>query len=125
MLFRRLDQPDPEAVKALWYVVAEGECRRYFVSQWERYRFAHPSVYSVKVSAAIRTYLDQCSIGHLWNVVYYAVRDLAALAQEGRHTSQHIYNMLSGGIRRQAEYRLANGKPIHPWHRPSQQGPHG
>lgn len=119
MLFQRLDQPEPEAVKALWHVVAESECRRYFVSQWERYRFAHPSVYSVKVSAVIRNYLEQCSIGQLWNIVYYEVKNLAALTQEGRHTPQHIYNMLPGGIRRYAEYRLANGQPIRPWRRPS------
>jgi hypothetical protein len=122
LLFRRLDQPDPEAVKALWYLVAEDECRRYFVSQWERYRFAHPGIYSAKVSATLQVYLDQCSIGQMWNVIYYAVKNLAALTQEGKHTPQHIYNMLPGGIRRYADYRLANGQPIRPWHRPSPAG---
>jgi hypothetical protein len=119
MLSHRLDQPEPEAVKELWHLVAESECRRYFVSQWERYRFAHPSVYSIKVSAVIKNYLEQCSIGQLWNIVYYEVKNLAALTQEGRHTPQHIYNMLPGGMRRYAEYRLANGQTIRPWRRPS------
>jgi hypothetical protein len=103
-------------------LVAEGECGRYFVSQWERYRFAHPGIYSPKVSVALRPYLDQCSIGQLWNVLYYAVKNLAALNQEGKHTPQHIYNMLPGGIRRYADYRLGNGNTIRPWHRPSPSG---
>ena len=98
------------------------ECRRYFVSQWERYRFAYPSIYSAKISAALQNYLEECSIGQLWNIVYYAVKNLAALMQEGRHTPHHIYNMLPGGIRRYADYRLANGQPIRPWRRPSPAG---
>lgn len=122
VLFRRLGQPEPEAVKALWYLVAEDECRRYFVSQWERYRFAYPGIYSAKISAALQNYLEECSIGQLWNIVYYAVKNLAALMQEGRHTPQHVYNMLPGGIRRYADYRLANGQPIRPWRRPSPAG---
>lgn len=119
VLFRRLDQPEPAAIEALWYLVAEGECRRYFISQWERYRFAHPDINSAKVSLALQPYLDQCSVGQLWNVIYYAVKNLAALTQEGKYTPQHIYNMLPGGIRRYADYRLANGQTIRPWHRPS------
>jgi hypothetical protein len=122
VLFQRLDQPDPKAVEALWYLVAEDECRRYFVSQWERYRFAHPGVYSAKVSATFRHYLDKCSIGQMWNVIYYEVKSLAALTQEGKHTPQHIYNMLPGGIRRSADYRLANNQPIWAWNRPSRTG---
>ena len=118
VLFQRLDQPDPKAVEALWYLVAEDECRRYFVSQWERYRFAHPGVYSAKVATALQLYLGPCSIGQMWNIIYYAVKNLAALTQEGRHTPQHIYNMLPGSICRYADWRLANSQPIRPWHRP-------
>ena len=73
LLFRRLDQPEPAAVEALWYLVAEDECKRYFVSQWERYRFAHPGVYSAKVSTTLQRYLDQCSIGQMWNVIYLSL----------------------------------------------------
>ena len=119
LLFRKLNQPDPEATYALWYLVAEDECKRYFVSQWERYRFAHPGIYSAKISAMLQVYLDQFSIGQMWNVIHYAVKNLAALTQEGEHTPLHIYNMLPGGIRRNADYRLANGQLIRPWHRPS------
>ena len=119
VLFRRLDQPDPEAVEALWYMVAEDECRKYFVSQWERYRFAHPGIYSAKIATALQLYLGLCSIGQMWNIIYYAVKNLAALTQEGRHTPQHIYNMLPGSIRRYADYRLANSPSIRPWRRPS------
>jgi len=121
-LFRRLDQPEPEAVEALWHLVAEDECRRYFVSQWERYRFVHPGIYSAKVASALRLYLGRCSIGQTWNVIYYAVKNLAALTQEGKHTPQHIYNMLPGNIRRYADYRLSNGQSIRPWHRPPPTG---
>jgi hypothetical protein len=119
VLFRRLDQPDPKAIEALWYLVAEDECRRYFVSQWKRYKFAHPGVYSAKISATLQHYLEKCSIGQMWNVIHYAVKSLAALTQEGKHTPQHIYNMLPGGLRRSADYRLANGQSIWPWNRPS------
>ena len=119
VLFRRLDQPDPKAVEALWYLVAEDECRRYFVSQWERYRFADSGIYSAKASAILQHYLEKCSIGQMWNVIHYTVKSLAALSQEGKYTPQHIYNMLPGGIRRSADYRLANGQLIWPWNRPS------
>lgn len=119
LLFQRLDQPEPKEVEALWYLVAEHECRKYFMRQWDRYRFSHPEIYSSKAAAALKLYLDQCSIGQTWNIVYYSVKNLAALAQEGRHTPQHIYNMLPGSIRRYADYRLANGQSIRPWHRPT------
>lgn len=119
LLSRKLDQPDPEATHALWYLVAEDECKRYFGSQWERYRFAHPGIYSAKISAMFQMYLDQFSIGQMWNVIHYVVKNLAALTQEGKHTPLHIYNMLPGGIRRNVDYRLANGQAIRPWHRPS------
>jgi hypothetical protein len=119
VLFRRLEQPEPKGVAELWYLVAEDECKKYFVSQCERYKFIHPGIYSPKVSAAIRHYLDRCSIGQMWNIIYYAIKNLAALAQEGTYTRQHIYNMIPGSIRRCAEYRLAKNEEIHPWRRPS------
>lgn len=76
-------------------------------------------IYSAKVSAMFKVYLEQCSIGQMWNVIHYAVKNLAALTQKGKHTPLHIYNMLPRGIRRYADYRLANGQTIRPWHRPS------
>lgn len=117
VLFRRLEQPEPKEVESLWYLVAEDECRRYFMSQWERYRFTHAGIYSTKIASALRQYMDQCSIGQMWNIIYYAVKNLAALTQEGKHTPQHIYNMLPGSIRRYADYRLANDQSIRPWRR--------
>lgn len=119
VLFQRLEQREPQAIEDLWYLVAEDECKRYFLSQCERYRFIHPDIYSAKVAAAIQDYLNVCSIGQMWNVIYYAVKNLAALAQEGTYTRQHIYNMIPGSIRRYADYRLAKDEPIHPWRRPS------
>ena len=119
VLFQRLEQPELEAVEELWYLVAEDECKRYFISQCERYRFIDPGIYSSKVTAAIQHYLDRCSIGQMWNIIYYALKNLAALAQEGKYTRQHIYNMIPGSVRRYADYRLANNGPIRPWRRPS------
>ncbi|WP_323144915.1 hypothetical protein [Massilia phyllosphaerae] len=118
-LFQRLDQPDPKAVEELWYLVAVEECKRYFISQCERFRFIHPSIYSSNVDTSIRHYLDRCSIGQMWNIIHYSIKNLAALAQEGKYTRQHIYNMIPGTIRRCAEYRLAKDEEIHPWRRPS------
>jgi hypothetical protein len=118
LLFDRLEQPEPEAVEELWYLVAEDECKRYFVSQCERYRFIQPDIYSSKVAAAVRHYLDRFSIGQVWNIIYYVLKDLAALSQERTYARQHIYNMIPGSIRRYADYRIANGKQIHPWRRP-------
>lgn len=117
ILFDRLEHPEPAAVEELWYMVAVDECKRYFESQCERYRFTEPGIYTDKVAAAIRHYLDSCSIGQAWNIIYYAVKNLAALAQEGRHTRQHIYNMMPGAIRRYADFRLGNQNTIHPWRR--------
>lgn len=118
VLFERLERPEPEAVAELWYMVAEDECKRYFVSQCERYRFVQPDIYSSKVAAAVRHYLDRFSIGQVWNIIYYVLKDLAALSQERTYARQHIYNMIPGSIRRYADYRLANDKSIHPWRRP-------
>lgn len=118
VLFERLEQPEPQAVEELWYLVAENECKRYFVSQCERYRFIQPDVYSSKVAAAVRHYLDRFSIGQVWNIIYYVLKDLAALSQERTYARQHIYNMIPGSIRRYADYRLANDKSIRPWRRP-------
>lgn len=119
VLFERLEHPEPAAVKKLWYMVAADECKRYFESQCERYRFTEPWIYSDKVASAIHHYLDRCSIGQAWNIIYYAVKNLAALAQEGKHTRQHIYNMMPGAIRRYADFRLGNESTIHPWRRVS------
>jgi hypothetical protein len=119
ILFQRLEQPEPMSAKELWYLVAEDECKRYFISQCERYRFIHSGIYSAKVAATLRDYLDRCSIGQMWNIIYYAIKNLAALAQEGTYTLQHIYNMIPGSIRRYADYRLAKDEPIRPWRRPS------
>lgn len=119
LLFRRLEQPEPDSVKEIWYVIAQEECKSYFLSQCERYRFVHPEIYTTKVAAVIRLYLDRCSIGQTWNIIYYAIKNLAALAQEGIYMRQHIYNMMPGSIRRYADYRLGNGNRIHPWRRPS------
>jgi ABC-type phosphate transport system substrate-binding protein len=55
----------------------------------------------------------------MWNIIYYAIKNLAALAQEGTYTRQHIYNMIPGSIRRYADYRLAKDEEIRPWRRPS------
>jgi hypothetical protein len=119
VLFERLEQPEPDAVEELWYLVAENECKRYFVVQCERYRFIQPDIYSSKVATAVRHYLDRFSIGQVWNIIFYVLKDLAALSQERTYARQHIYNMIPGSIRRYADNRLANGKPIHPWRRPS------
>jgi hypothetical protein len=119
VLFERLEHPEPTAVEKLWYMVALDECKRYFESQCERYRFTEPGIYTDKVGAAIHHYLERCSIGQAWNIIYYAVKNLAALAQEGRHTRQHIYNMMPGAIRRYADFRLGNQNTIHPWRRAS------
>lgn len=119
VLYQRLEQPDPRAAEELWYLVAVEECKRYFVSQCERYRFIDPGIYSLKVAATLRDYLDRCSIGQMWNIIYYAIKNLAALAQEGAYTRQHIYNMIPGSIRRYADYRLAKDEPIRAWRRPS------
>lgn len=117
VLFNRLDKPEPEAVEELWYLLAESECEDYFANLCERYRFFQPDIYSPKVAAAVRHYLDRLSIGQVWNVIFYTLKDLAALSQERVYTRQHIYNMIPGSIRRKADHRLANDRSIWPWHR--------
>lgn len=119
LLLTRLDDPEPEAVEQLWFMVAESECRRYFVKQCERYRFFQPEIYSAKVAAAIRDFLPHYSIGQMWNVIYYVLKDIAALSQERSYARQHVYNMIPGNIRRNLDYRLSNNKTIRPWNRPA------
>jgi hypothetical protein len=119
LLLARLDDAEPEAVEELWFMIAESECRRYFLTQCERYRFVHPEIYSEKVAAAVSDFLPRFSIGQLWNVIFYVLKDMAALSQEKTYARQHVYNMIPGNIRRYLDYRLSNNRPIHPWRRPA------
>lgn len=119
LLLERLDDPEPEAVEVLWSMIAESECRRYFVTQCERYRFVQPDIYSTKVADAVRDFLPHFSIGQMWNVIFYVLKDMAALSQEKTYARQHVYNMIPGHIRRYVDYRLSNNRAIHPWRRPA------
>jgi len=119
LLLTRLDDPEPKAVEHLWFLVAESECRKYFLKQCDRYHFLKPDIYSAKVADAVRDYLPHFSIGQVWNVIYYVLKDLAALSQEKTYARQHVYNMIPGQIRRYFDYRIANSRPIHPWRRPA------
>lgn len=119
LLLARLGAPEPAAASEVWFMVAESECRGYFLKQCERYHFAQPNIYSEKVALAIRDFLPHFSIGQIWNVIFYVLKDLAALAQEKTYARQHIYNMIPGNIRRYLEHRLSNNKPVHPWRRPA------
>jgi len=119
VLSDRMDHPEPQAVKELWYLVAESECQKYFIHQCMGYRFCQPGLYSSKVAASIRHCLDRLSIGQVCNIIHYTLKDLAALSQRRGYTRQEIYSMVPGSLRRAADYRLPNGKPIHPWRRPS------
>jgi hypothetical protein len=118
-LLARLDDPEPKAAEELWFMVAESECRRYFLKQCERYRFVQPDIYSAKVAAAVRDFLPHFSIGQMWNVIFYVLKDMAALSQEKTYTCQHVYNMIPGNIRRYLDYRVSNNRQIHPWRRPA------
>jgi hypothetical protein len=118
-LLARLGDPEPKAAAQLWFMIAESECRRYFLKQCERYRFLQPDIYSEKVAAAVRDFLPHYSIGQMWNVIFYVLKDMAALSQEKTYARQHVYNMIPGNIRRYLDYRLGNNKPIHPWRRPA------
>jgi hypothetical protein len=53
----------------------------------------------------------------MWNVIFYVLKDMAALSQEKAYARQHVYNMIPGNIRRYLDYRLSNNIPIRPWHR--------
>jgi hypothetical protein len=119
ILLTRLDDPEPDAVEQIWFMVAESECRRYFLKQCERYRFFQPDIYSPKVAAVVRDFLTHYSIGQVWNVIFYVLKDMAALAQEKTYARQHVYNMIPGNLRRYFDYRLGNNKAIRPWHRPA------
>lgn len=119
LLLTRLNDPEPKAVEQLWFLVAESECRKYFLKQCDRYRFIKPDIYSAKVADVVRDYLPYFSIGQMWNVIYYVLKDLAALSQEKSYARQHVYNMIPGQLRRYFDYRIANGRPIHPWRRPT------
>lgn len=119
LLLARLDDPEPDAIEELWYMIAESECRSYFLKQCERYRFVQPDIYSAKVADAVRDFLPRFSIGQMWNIIFYVLKDMAALSQEKTYARQHVYNMIPGNIRRYLEYRLSNNRPIHPWRRPA------
>lgn len=119
LLLARLDDPEPEAVTQLWFMIAESECRKYFLKQCERYTYIKSDVYTVKVMDTVRSCLAHLSIGQMWNIIFYVLKDLAALSQEKTYARQHVYNMIPGNIRRYVDHRIGNDRPIHPWRRPS------
>jgi hypothetical protein len=113
----RVKWPDADGIEETWNMVAEGECKRYFIEQCERYRFTKDDLYSERVKETVLEYLATLSIGQMWNVIYYVMKDLAALVQERTYSRQHVYNMIPGSIRRKIDYRIANGREIIPWSR--------
>lgn len=118
ILFERLDRPEPEAVKDLWYHMAEHECEKYFLSLCARWNFVKAEIYSPTIAATVRQYLEILSIGQMWNVIFCVLKELAAVAQTNKYARQHIYNMIPGNIRRYADNRLAGSRGLTPWHRP-------
>jgi hypothetical protein len=119
MLVDRLAQPDCESAEELWYLVAEAECKRYFLEQCQRYRCVKEDIFSDKVADAFRYCLRDLSVGQVWHVIYYVIRDLAALSQEKSYARQHVYNMIPGSIRRFADNKLSNKREVRPWSRPN------
>lgn len=112
-----LDQRDLVSVAGLWSMIAEAECERYFGELCERYRFSKEAVFTPKVAESIRYCLDRVSLAQVWNVLWYTMREIAALIQEGRYIRPHVYNMVAGNLRRDIDRRLANNSPIRPWSR--------
>jgi hypothetical protein len=112
-----LDQRDLVSVAWLWSMVAEAECERYFGELCERYRFSKEAIFSPKVAESIRYCLERVSLAKVWNVLWYTMREIAALIQEGRYIRPHVYNMVAGNLRRDIDRRLANNSPIRPWNR--------
>lgn len=117
MLFDRLDEPEPEAVEELWYLMGEHECEKYFMSLCARWRFIKADIYTPTIAATVRQYLEILSIGQMWNIIFYVLKDLAALAQANTYARQHVYNMIAGNIRRSADFRIANNRELTPWRR--------
>ena len=117
LLETMLGQPDQPSVGAIWLLVAEAECERYFGELCERYRLSKDVVFTDKVADSIRYCLDRVSLPQVWNVLWCTMRDIAALIQEGRYIRPHVYNMIAGNIRRDIDRRLANNTPIRPWTR--------
>ena len=112
-----LEQHDPVSIAGLWSMVAEAECERYFGELCERYRFSKEVVFTPKVAGSIRYCLERVSLPQVWNVLWCTMREIAALMQEGKYIRPHVYNMVSGNIRRDIDRRLANNTPIRPWTR--------
>jgi len=116
-LERIIEKFDPAAATALWFVVAEAECERYFNELCERYRFKSQMLYTEKVSRAIRYCLDRLSLPQVWNILWCTMRTIAALVQEGTYSHPHVYNMIPTIVMRDIDRRMANNQQIRPWGR--------
>jgi len=108
---------DPGAASALWYLIAEAECERYFGELCDRYRFKRQMLYTEKVAGAIRYCLDRISLPQVWNILWCTMRTVAALVQEGTYSHPHVYNMISTIVMRDVDRRIANNQQIRPWSR--------
>lgn len=110
-------RPDASSAEELWSTVAGSECERYFTELCERYRFSKDTLYTEKVKDAIKYCLERLALPQVWNVLWCTMRNIAALIQEGTYIRPHVYNMISGNIRRDVDRRLANDTSIRPWGR--------
>lgn len=108
---------DPPSASALWYLIAEAECERYFGELCDRYRFKRQMLYTEKVAGAIRYCLDRLSLPQVWNILWCTMRTVAALVQEGTYSHPHVYNMISTIVMRDVDRRMANNQQIRPWGR--------
>lgn len=112
-----IEKFDHSSASALWYVIAEAECERYFGELCERYRFKRQMLYTEKVAGAIKYCLDRLSLPQVWNILWCTMRTVAALVQEGTYSHPHVYNMISTIITRDVDRRIANNQQIRPWGR--------
>ena len=74
-------------------------------------------MFTNKVADSIRYCLERVSLPQVWNILWYTMREIAALIQEGKYIRPHVYNMVSGNIRRDIDRKLANNTLIRPWTR--------
>ena len=96
-----------------------GKGHGFFDLEWGMFTDLGLADEATPVAAVVHDFLTHYSIGQVWNVIFYVLKDMAALAQEKTYARQHVYNMIPGNLRRYFDYRLGNNKAIRPWQRPA------
>lgn len=94
----------------VWNEVALRECKEYLHYQMKEYRLV--GEIGVKTVSVLKEGLKTFSVSQMFNLIWGATKDAAALYQKGGMTKAHAVNTIPGSIQRKIDKAIAEGYEI-------------